>query len=205
MDLHQSIDFKPLFQIFWEGKLISDAYLAYLLPSLNPHQHWHWWIQNQRGENWISVVMISIFVYYQLMFEVRLKSDYSVGPCEGAYQPQLLWSTRLGNCLRNKSLSISCVICFCLYIFWVLLQISVSIFFFQTLSRLSLTPFHPALNRPGICTTAVCHKNIRSGVPKITQNRSKPLTYEEAQPPYRIGVRKSWNSWNTCEWIIFIF
>lgn len=40
-------------------------------------------------------------------------------------------------------------------------------------------------------------KNIRAGVPKATINRDKPLTYEQAQAPYKIGVTKSWNSWNT--------
>ncbi|KAI0220347.1 28S ribosomal protein S24, mitochondrial [Lamellibrachia satsuma] len=48
-----------------------------------------------------------------------------------------------------------------------------------------------------ICMTQVCEKNLRAGQYKITNNRSKPLTYEQAQPPYKIGVTKSWNSWNT--------
>lgn len=50
-----------------------------------------------------------------------------------------------------------------------------------------------------ICTSVVCLKNIRAATPKTTQNRSKPLTYEEANFPYTIGVKKSWNSWNTCK------
>ena len=41
------------------------------------------------------------------------------------------------------------------------------------------------------------NKNIRAATPKITPNRSKKLTYDEANFPYTIGVRKSWNSWNT--------
>ncbi|XP_074648797.1 small ribosomal subunit protein uS3m-like [Tubulanus polymorphus] len=45
--------------------------------------------------------------------------------------------------------------------------------------------------------SAACQKNIRSGIPKGTINKSRALTYEEAQPPHRIGLRKSWNSWNT--------
>jgi len=44
--------------------------------------------------------------------------------------------------------------------------------------------------------TASCHKNIRSGVMKTTNNRSQPLTYEQAQKPHLIGVTKAWNSWN---------
>lgn len=44
--------------------------------------------------------------------------------------------------------------------------------------------------------SALC-KNRRSAVPKITTDRSKALTYEQAQYPEYIGVRKSWNSWNT--------
>ena len=40
-------------------------------------------------------------------------------------------------------------------------------------------------------------KNVRAGVPKITQKGTRPLTYEEAQPPQNIGHTKAWNSWNT--------
>ncbi|KAK6187130.1 hypothetical protein SNE40_005221 [Patella caerulea] len=49
----------------------------------------------------------------------------------------------------------------------------------------------------GIQTTSCQCKNIRSGIPKTTPFKNKPLSYEEAQPPYRIGVTKAWNSWNT--------
>ena len=45
-----------------------------------------------------------------------------------------------------------------------------------------------------IATTAAVH---RSGHYKLTATRDRPLTYEQANPPYRIGVTKSWNSWNT--------
>ncbi|CAI8007362.1 28S ribosomal protein S24, mitochondrial [Geodia barretti] len=37
----------------------------------------------------------------------------------------------------------------------------------------------------------------RSGHYKLTATRDRPLTYEQANPPYRVGVTKSWNSWNT--------
>ncbi|KAI3389168.1 hypothetical protein SNEBB_009724 [Seison nebaliae] len=49
----------------------------------------------------------------------------------------------------------------------------------------------------GISSSSIYLKNKRAGVPKVTKNRTKPLTYEEANPPHYIGVRKSWNTWNT--------
>ncbi|GFO38883.1 28S ribosomal protein s24, mitochondrial [Plakobranchus ocellatus] len=49
----------------------------------------------------------------------------------------------------------------------------------------------------GIFSTASLNKNRKSGVPKITPFRTKPLTYEEAVPPSRINVRKGWLSFNT--------
>lgn len=51
--------------------------------------------------------------------------------------------------------------------------------------------------RQNINTTAALAKNIRAGQPKISVRQNKPLTYEESQYPYLIGVTKSWNSWNT--------
>lgn len=42
----------------------------------------------------------------------------------------------------------------------------------------------------------------QSGKYKVTNNRSRPLTYEMANPPHFIAHRKSWNSWNTCKHII---
>ena len=38
----------------------------------------------------------------------------------------------------------------------------------------------------------------KAGFYKVTLKGDYPLTYEQAQPPYRIGVTKSWNSWNSC-------
>ncbi|XP_064601558.1 small ribosomal subunit protein uS3m-like [Liolophura sinensis] len=46
-------------------------------------------------------------------------------------------------------------------------------------------------------TTGVLMKNRRAGQPKTTINKTLPMTYEQSQPPYKIGVTKSWNSWNT--------
>ncbi|CAI9716476.1 ribosomal S24, mitochondrial-like [Octopus vulgaris] len=45
--------------------------------------------------------------------------------------------------------------------------------------------------------SSVLTKNVRAGQPKISLRQDKPLTYEQSQPPYLIGVTKSWNSWNT--------
>ncbi|KAJ8318699.1 hypothetical protein KUTeg_003790 [Tegillarca granosa] len=42
-------------------------------------------------------------------------------------------------------------------------------------------------------------KNIRAGVPKISVKKEKKLTYQEAQPPDMIGVRKAWDSWNSSQ------
>lgn len=55
--------------------------------------------------------------------------------------------------------------------------------------------------RQNINTTAALAKNIRAGQPKISVRQNKPLTYEESQYPYLIGVTKSWNSWNTCKYL----
>ncbi|XP_066603326.1 small ribosomal subunit protein uS3m [Prorops nasuta] len=44
--------------------------------------------------------------------------------------------------------------------------------------------------------TATTNK-ARAGRYRPTPTRSKPLTYEMANPPHRIAHRKSWNSWNT--------
>ncbi|XP_005092607.1 28S ribosomal protein S24, mitochondrial [Aplysia californica] len=49
----------------------------------------------------------------------------------------------------------------------------------------------------GLSTTACLAKNKKSGVPKVTRFRTKPLTYEEAIPPSEMNVRKGWLSWNT--------
>ena len=46
-------------------------------------------------------------------------------------------------------------------------------------------------------TSARLDKNRRAAVPKCTNNRSKPLTFEEAMKPEHIGVHKTWKSMNT--------
>ncbi|KAL5017818.1 hypothetical protein ScPMuIL_003540 [Solemya velum] len=51
--------------------------------------------------------------------------------------------------------------------------------------------------RRAIQTTSVTNKNLRAGQYKSTIHRTKPLTYEETQQPFKIGATKSWNSWNT--------
>lgn len=47
-----------------------------------------------------------------------------------------------------------------------------------------------------IHTSSVVCKKV-SGRFKRTLNKSKPLTYEQANLPHQIGVTKTWNSWNT--------
>lgn len=42
-------------------------------------------------------------------------------------------------------------------------------------------------------------KNKRTTRPKKTTNNSFPLNYEQSQFAEKIGVTKSWNSWNTCK------
>lgn len=44
-------------------------------------------------------------------------------------------------------------------------------------------------------SSVLCKK--RAGRHKVSIKHDKPLTYEEAQKPDQIGVRKSWNSLNT--------
>ncbi|XP_065574220.1 small ribosomal subunit protein uS3m-like [Artemia franciscana] len=46
-------------------------------------------------------------------------------------------------------------------------------------------------------SSVVCDRK-QSGRYKVTLRQDFPLTYEMANPPYQIGHRKSWNSWNTC-------
>ncbi|CAL1535615.1 unnamed protein product [Lymnaea stagnalis] len=49
----------------------------------------------------------------------------------------------------------------------------------------------------GLSTSACVCKNKRTGVPKATQFKTRPLTYEEAQAPHYMYQRKGWLSWNT--------
>ncbi len=43
-------------------------------------------------------------------------------------------------------------------------------------------------------------KNSHTTRPKVSKDRSTPLTYEQAKFAEQIGFNKSWNSWNTCKW-----
>uniref|UniRef100_A0A0B6XZA2 28S ribosomal protein S24, mitochondrial n=1 Tax=Arion vulgaris TaxID=1028688 RepID=A0A0B6XZA2_9EUPU len=70
-----------------------------------------------------------------------------------------------------------------------------SVFAFTQVCSKTFVPQTIALR--GISTTASFCKNRKSGIPKITQFRTKPLTYEQAQAPFNIYVRKGWLSWNT--------
>ena len=42
-------------------------------------------------------------------------------------------------------------------------------------------------------------RNTHATRPKKTNNNSVELTYEQAQFAEKIGLTKSWNSWNTCK------
>lgn len=48
----------------------------------------------------------------------------------------------------------------------------------------------------GIHSSAVCHKK-QAGKYKKSVKGDKPLTYEMAMTPPKIGHMKAWNSWNT--------
>lgn len=48
-----------------------------------------------------------------------------------------------------------------------------------------------------LSSSVATYNNIKSGVPKSTPDRSRALTYEEAMKPHTIGVKKTWNSWNS--------
>ena len=45
--------------------------------------------------------------------------------------------------------------------------------------------------------TSSVNCKLRAGRFRRTPNRSKPLTYEQSNPPDQIKTRKSWNAWNT--------
>lgn len=72
----------------------------------------------------------------------------------------------------------------------------------STKSLLSLSSNKPVLK---ILTNSLysfqisekAHKNTRVSRPKVSKNLSIPLTYEQSQFVDKIGVTKSWNSWNT--------
>ncbi|KAL4239625.1 28S ribosomal protein S24 [Mactra antiquata] len=56
----------------------------------------------------------------------------------------------------------------------------------------------PYIASRGIQTSVILQKkNVRAGVYKISTKKNVPLTYEEAKAPYKLGVEKSWNTWNT--------
>ena len=61
-----------------------------------------------------------------------------------------------------------------------------------------------ALIRDLRTTAATRMTGVRTGHYKLTATRDKPLTYEQANPPYRIGVTKSWNSWNSSNFHVFM-
>lgn len=64
----------------------------------------------------------------------------------------------------------------------------------------SLAQWAPALTTQVHTSAPLCR--VVSGKYRITKKRDRPLTYEMANPPHYIAHRKSWNSWNTCEYIL---
>ncbi|XP_045135505.1 28S ribosomal protein S24, mitochondrial-like isoform X1 [Portunus trituberculatus] len=54
----------------------------------------------------------------------------------------------------------------------------------------------PGAELRGLHTTAIASK-AQAGRYRVTRDRSRPLTYEMANQPFKIAHRKSWNSWNT--------
>src|SRR5688500_16719986 len=56
---------------------------------------------------------------------------------------------------------------------------------------------HIPLSCRCISTTTSLWHNRQAGRYQISLRGDKPLTYEQANPPYQIGHRKTWNSWNT--------
>lgn len=63
-------------------------------------------------------------------------------------------------------------------------------------ARSILPVLQNTISQRSVHVTAALDK-VQSGRYKITIKKNKPLTYEMAQPPHYIGVRKAWNSWNT--------
>ncbi len=62
---------------------------------------------------------------------------------------------------------------------------------------ISHTQACPLLARGYHTTTAA----LKAGYFKITPKGDFPLTYEQAHPPYRIGVTKGWTSWNASKYL----
>lgn len=78
-----------------------------------------------------------------------------------------------------------------------------SVLFSTHQKSLNLTPqIAPNLNTVRTHYTFNIKGNIRyrrATRPKKTSTETIPLTYEQAQFAEKIGVTKSWNSWNTCK------
>ena len=66
-------------------------------------------------------------------------------------------------------------------------------------SRLStgIPSFAPPASIRYFHTSLCVEKHRSSGRFKVTRDFSNPLTFEQTHKPDKIGVRKSWNSWNT--------
>lgn len=75
----------------------------------------------------------------------------------------------------------------------------VTIVYFQSGVELSgtLAAWAPVLASQLHTSALLCR--VVAGKYRITKKRDRPLTYEMANGPHYIAHRKSWNSWNTCE------
>ena len=58
-------------------------------------------------------------------------------------------------------------------------------------------PVAGSLCQPDAILTQANRNRCQAGRYRVTPRRNFPLTYEQAQKPHLIGVRKGWNSWNT--------
>lgn len=77
--------------------------------------------------------------------------------------------------------------------------------FFQTASK-KLSPALTCIGGQYHCihSSAVCHKK-QAGKYRKSVKGNKPLTYEMAMTPPKIGHTKSWNSWNTCKYFYVVY
>ena len=68
----------------------------------------------------------------------------------------------------------------------------------MTVCRRGPNAWFTCLNqRSSIHTTSILAKNKQAGRHRPSPKGDKPLTYEMANFPHTIAVRKGWNSWNT--------
>lgn len=70
------------------------------------------------------------------------------------------------------------------------------------LTLLDSTSSETLINKRSMYTFRLSNRIVRNTHatrPRKTKNNSVELTYEQSQFAEKIGVTKSWNSWNTCK------